>query len=207
LTTFGISTSSTPVPTTRTATPSSEATCTTSHTSECAMRMTPSSQRRLQQHARSLPRRVRRPARHDLDRDRRQPLQTNGMQTPEMPLDASDLPHPGEAGERAADPGAAMFERATGTVDDRHRQFFGSTLELRQVWARRSDGQLFISQPAALMSRSVPMLTPAGLPARIRDVPIRGSSPGAAPNGVTISRTRSRAPSTIPPPAGATRRC
>jgi hypothetical protein len=60
-----------------------------------------------------------------------------------MPLDAGDLPDPGEAGERAADPGAAMFERATGTADDRHRQFFGSTVELRQVWARRSDGQLF----------------------------------------------------------------
>ena len=65
------------------------------------------------------------------------------MQTPEMPLDARDLPHPGPAGERAADPEAAMFERATGTADDRHRQFFGSTVELRQVWARRSDGQLF----------------------------------------------------------------
>src|SRR5437868_6225505 len=65
------------------------------------------------------------------------------MQTPEMPLDARDLPHPGPEGERAADPEAAMFERATGTADDRHRQFFGSTVELRQVWARRSDGQLF----------------------------------------------------------------
>jgi hypothetical protein len=36
-----------------------------------------------------------------------------------------------------------MFEQATGVADERHRSFFDRTGEVRQVWARRSDGSLF----------------------------------------------------------------
>src|ERR1039458_4652459 len=36
-----------------------------------------------------------------------------------------------------------MFDQATALADPRHRAFFGREGEVRQVWARRGDGNLF----------------------------------------------------------------